>query len=397
VQTEACDILILSASYGGGHNQVSRALTQALQIQAPGIKIITVDYCELLFPLISRLTQFGYSQSIRHFPVGYALYYQATGKISPDSFWQRRLNRMGYTELILLVNRLKPKVIVSTFPLPAGVLSQMKSCGDLNVPIITVITDISVHSQWIHPNTDLYLVGSEEVASGLMVRGIQPDNIVVSGIPVLPFFTQKFDRQKIRQEYGFRPNTKIVLFMGGSEGVFTTSNFHILLKNVQTPVEALVITGSNHDLYEKLLVVNEKHPEIKICKYTDNIAGLMEVADVLVTKAGGITVSEALAKGLPMIVFKPSPGQEEANALYLRKHRAAIIAKGERRLRAVIQRLVDDEQFRNLMRKNSLKLGKPDSGETCAQMIIKMIQPGNTAFFYNNDGRRREVIAGNTP
>ena len=81
MQTEFCDVLILSASYGGGHNQVSRALTQALQIQAQGMKIITVDYCELLFPLLSRITQFGYYQSIRRFPVGYALYYQATGKI----------------------------------------------------------------------------------------------------------------------------------------------------------------------------------------------------------------------------------------------------------------------------------------------------------------------------
>jgi processive 1,2-diacylglycerol beta-glucosyltransferase len=356
-----------------------------------------VDYCELLFPLLSRLTQFGYSQSIRRFPVGYALYYQATGKISSDSFWQRRLNRMGYTELILLVNRLKPKVIVSTFPLPAGVLSRMKSCGDLNVPIVTVITDISVHSQWIHPNTDLYLVGSEEVASGLMARGIHPEHIFVSGIPVLPVFNQKFDPRKIRQEYGFRPDTKIVLFMGGSEGIFATTNFHMLLKNVQTPAEALVITGANHDLYEKLLAANEKHPEIKAGKYVDNVAGLMEAADVLVTKAGGITVSEALAKGLPMIIFKPSPGQEEANALYLRKHRTAIIAKGERRLRTVIQRIVDDEQFRNLMRKNSLKLGRPDSGELCAQMILKMMQPGSTAFYYGNDGQRREVFAGNTP
>ena len=93
---EECDVLILSASYGGGHNQVARALTSALQLQASGIKIITVDYCDLLVPLFNRLTQFGYMQSIRHFPVGYALYYQATGKISPDSFWQRHLNKIGY-------------------------------------------------------------------------------------------------------------------------------------------------------------------------------------------------------------------------------------------------------------------------------------------------------------
>jgi processive 1,2-diacylglycerol beta-glucosyltransferase len=97
------DILILSASYGGGHNQVAKALTQALKMQDPAIRIITVDYCDLLVPLLTRLSQFSYTQSLRHFPVGYALYYQATGKISPDSFWQRRLNRMGYSELILLV------------------------------------------------------------------------------------------------------------------------------------------------------------------------------------------------------------------------------------------------------------------------------------------------------
>jgi processive 1,2-diacylglycerol beta-glucosyltransferase len=396
VQKESCDILILSASYGGGHNQVARALTQALQIHAPGIKIITVDYSDLLVPLFSRLTQFGYTQSLRHFPVGYALYYQATGKISPDSFWQKSLNRMGYTELIMLVNRLRPKVIISTFPLPAGVLSKMKSTGHLNVPNVTVITDLSVHSQWIHPNTDLYLVGSDEVASGLIARGISPERIVVTGIPILPAFQKKYDPLKIRREFGLRPNTKIVLFMGGSEGIFGTTNFHDLLQYIQTPVEAIAITGSNQELYEKLKTVNLHYPEIKICSYVENIAGLMEVADVLVTKAGGISVSEALAKGLPMIIYKPSPGQEEANASYLRQHRAAIVAKGERRLRTIIQRFIDDEPFHDRFYKNCLKLGKPDSADQSAQLILKIIQPGSTAFF-GSKGIRREIRVGNTP
>jgi processive 1,2-diacylglycerol beta-glucosyltransferase len=396
VHSESCDILILSASYGGGHNQVARALTQALQIQAPGIKIITVDYTDLLVPLFSRLTQFGYTQSLRHFPVGYALYYQATGKISPDSFWQKSLNRMGYTELIMLVNSLRPKVIISTFPLPAGVLSKMKSTGHLNVPNVTVITDISVHSQWIHPNTDLYLVGSDEVGSGLTARGISPEKIVVTGIPILPAFQKKYDSVKIRQQFGLRPNTKLVLFMGGSEGIFGTTNFHDLLKYIQAPVEAAVITGSNQELYEKLKTVNLHYPEIKLCTYVENIAGLMEVADVLVTKAGGISISEALAKGLPMIIYRPSPGQEEANASYLRQHRAAIVAKGERRLRTIVQRFIDDEPFQNRFHKNCLKLGKPDSAERCARLILKMIQPGSTAFLYSK-GIRREIRVGNTP
>jgi processive 1,2-diacylglycerol beta-glucosyltransferase len=396
VQKGSCDILILSASYGGGHNQVARALTQALQIQAPGMKIITVDYSELLAPLFCRLTQFGYTQSIRHFPVGYALYYQATGRISPDSFWQKSLNRMGYTELIVLVNRLRPKVIISTFPLPAGVLSKMKSSGHLNVPNVTVITDISVHSQWIHPNTDLYLVGSDEVAFGLIERGIKSGKIVVTGIPILPAFTKHYDQKRVRQEFGLQSDTKLVLFMGGSEGVFGATNFHQLLKTVRTLTEAVVVTGSNHELYEKLKTANVNYPEIKPCSYVDNIAGLMETADLLVTKAGGISISEALAKGLPMVIYKPNPGQEEANAAYLRKRRTAIIAKGERRLRAAIQRFIDDEPFRDRFRKNCLKLGKPDSAEQSAQLIIKMVQSGSAAFL-NCNGTRRKLRVGNTP
>jgi processive 1,2-diacylglycerol beta-glucosyltransferase len=396
VQKESCDILILSASYGGGHNQVARALTQALQIQAPGIKIITIDYSDLLAPLFSRITQFGYTQSLRHFPVGYALYYQATGKISPDSFWQKSLNRMGYTELIMLVNRLRPKVIISTFPLPAGVLSKMKSTGHLNVPNVTVITDISVHSQWIHPYTDLYLVGSDEVVTGLSTRGINPEKVVATGIPILPVFQKRYDQSKVRREFGLRPDTKLVLFMGGSEGIFGTTNFHDLIKNIKAPVEAVVITGSNRELYEKLTAVNLHYPEIKIYSYVENVAGLMETATVLVTKAGGITVSEALAKGLPMIIYKPSPGQEEANAVYLRRHRAAIVAKGEQRLQAIIQRFVDDEPLQERFCHNCMILGKPDSAERGAKIILKMIQPGSNACLYSK-GVRREIRVGYTP
>jgi processive 1,2-diacylglycerol beta-glucosyltransferase len=395
VHIESCDVLILSASYGGGHNQVARSLTQALQIQAPGIKIITVDYSDLLVPLFNRLTQFGYKQSLRHFPVGYALYYQATGKISPDSFWQKSLNRMGYSELIMMVNRLRPKAIIATFPLPAGVLSEMKSTGHLNVPNITVITDISVHSQWIHPYTDMYLVGSDEVRAGLVSRGISPEKIVVTGIPILPYFQRLYDGRQIRKEFGLRPDTKVILFMGGREGVFGTTNFHDLLQTIRTPAEAVVLTGSNRELYEKLKTVNLHYPEIKLCPYVENIAGLMEVADVLVTKAGGISVSEALAKGLPMIIYRPSPGQEEANAAYLRRHHAAIIAKGERRLRLIIQRFIDDGSFQNLFHLNCLKLGRPDSADQSAQLILKMIQPGNNVF-YSKD-TRREARVGNTP
>lgn len=375
VVKEKCDVLILSASYGGGHNQVASALTQALKTQAPDLRVSTVDYCNLLLPIINRLSQFGYLQSIRHFPMGYALYYQATGKMSSDSFWQKRLNRMGYSELILLINRLQPQVIVSTFPLPAGVLSEMKEAGEIHQPLVTVITDICVHSQWIHPSTDLYIVGSEEVASGLKERGTPQESISVTGIPILPVFNQQFFRDLIRARYQLDPDDKVIIFMAGSDGMFGTTRFNQILADLSRDVKAFIITGSNQELYDRLSLSYAGKSNLRVLKFIENVAELLEIADILVTKAGGITISEALAKGVPMIIYKPVPGQEEANANFLWRHRAAIIAKSEYRLRTAIDQLVNREELRMRFRRNCLKIGNPDSAESSAREILKLMSP----------------------
>lgn len=392
---EQCDVLILSASYGGGHNQVARALTQALQLQEPGIQILTVDYCDLLFPFITRLTQFGYMQSIKHFPVGYALYYQATDKIASDSFWQKRLNRMGYSELILLVNRVKPRIVVSTFPLPAGVLSEMKESGELSVPLVTVITDYSVHSQWIHPYTDLYLVGSPEVANGLVERGIDPGRIAVTGIPILPAFCTKYHPSEVKREHGFDPTDQLILFMGGNDGIFGNLRFRTIMKDLPPTAKALIITGSNQELYDKLLIAATKNSHIKVMKHVEDIAALMSASDVLVTKAGGITVSEALAKALPMVIYKPTPGQEEVNANYLWRHHAAIIAGGERRLKTAIQRVITDRNFQMRLKRHCEKIGRPDAALISAYMILRMIRPNIKPVGFFQKSTRREIRASN--
>jgi processive 1,2-diacylglycerol beta-glucosyltransferase len=393
VVRELCDVLILSASYGGGHNQAARALTLAIQLQAPGTKIITIDYCDLLIPFFNRLTQFGYTQSIRHFPVGYALYYQATGKISPDSFWQRHLNRMGYSELTMLVNNIQPRIIISTFPLPSGVLSEMKETGNLNVPVVTVITDMCVHSQWIHPNTDLYIVGSPEVAEGLVERGVSRSVIVDSGIPILPEFNLDYNRIELKREFDFNPEGKVILIMGGSDGIFRATKFNRILQDLPANVQAILLTGSNNDLYEKLQPLTIKYKNFRVQKFHKNMAGLMRIADLLITKAGGITISEALATGLPMVIYKPTPGQEEVNANYLWRHRAAIIAKTEHRVRTAIQRMVTDEQFRQHFQKNCLKIGNPSSAEAAAKIILNMLTPVTRAIEFNNKNSRREIRA----
>jgi processive 1,2-diacylglycerol beta-glucosyltransferase len=387
------NVLILSASYGGGHHQVAKSLTAAIQLQMPDIEVTTVDYCNLIEPFLNRLTHFSYNHSIKYFPMGYALYYQATGKISPDSFWQRRLNRLGYFELLKLVNRLKPQVIISVFPLPAGVLSQMKECGDLHVPTITVITDMCVHSQWVHPYTDLYIVGSNEVAGGLIERGISRDRIAATGIPIMPAFNQTFDRNKLRNEFEIPADRKLAVFMGGSHGIFGKTKFHQIFDELGDKVQGLIITGRNQDLFEKLQADSFKYSNLKILPYVENMAGLMNITDLLVTKSGGITISEALVKGLPMIIYKPVPGQEEVNANYLWRHRAAIIAKSERRLRTAVYRMVLDDNFREHFRRNCLKIATPGSAEAAARLVSEMLASIIVSPRYYSIQSRREIRA----
>ncbi|HEX3044217.1 MAG TPA: glycosyltransferase [Bacillota bacterium] len=375
VDPETCDILILSASYGGGHNQVARTLTQSIQSLAPETRITTVNYNDLLLPFVTRLTQFGYFNSIRHFPFGYALYYRMTGEISPESFWQKRLNRMGYAELLQLVKRLQPRLIIATFPLPAGVLSEMKGANDINVPLVTVITDICVHSQWIHPYTDLYIVGASEQINGLNSRGIPKNRIVATGIPIKPDFNRHFDPAEVRREFKLRPDSKVVLFMGGNDGLFGNTNLTSLFGDLPDNVQVLVISGNNNNLYDKLQTLKPKLPNLIVLKFVEQMAGLMEIADVLVTKAGGITISEALARGLPMVIYKPLPGHEESNANYLWRKRAAIIAKSDHRLKTAVRRMVADEDFLQRFRLNCRKLGSPESAETCARLILGVLPP----------------------
>lgn len=394
---EHCDVLFISASYGGGHTQVARALSLSLQYQAPGIKTEIVDFNELLVPLFNRLTQFGYKQSIRHFPIGYGLYYQATKHISSASFWQKRLNRLGYAELCLLTNRLQPKVVVSTFPLPSGVLSRMKESGDLFVPLVTVITDNCVHNQWIHPYTDLYLVGSPEVANGLAARGVPRERIAPVGIPIMPSFAFPMDRNETFQQFDLSQQGKVILVMGGRDGFLGPIHFHKILNDLPPETQIILLTGLNMELYEKFQALREKYPkQVRVYKFVDNMAALMAISDVLVTKAGGITISEALARALPMIIYNPIPGHEEANANYLWRHRAAIIAKSERRLRTALHRLVTDENFRLRLSRNGQKISYPRAAEQGARLILTMMAPGarnsNTSFRSSGLGKTHHWI-----
>ena len=175
---ERCNVLIITASYGAGHLQVSNALELMIKQLRPDWNVEIHDFLNYAKPIIKKTLLFGYHQVLKHFGKGYKWYYQATSQLSPDSKWRQMMNRVGSEKLLETIYSLRPDVVVCTFPNPAGVVSYLKSCGYIDIPLVTVITDVAFHNEWLHPFVDAYILAAEVVAKHLKRKGFPPKSFM---------------------------------------------------------------------------------------------------------------------------------------------------------------------------------------------------------------------------
>jgi processive 1,2-diacylglycerol beta-glucosyltransferase len=321
-------MLVLSASFGNGHIRAAEAVIEAISSKVPTATITHLDFGDFIMRPFNSVMKNTYIEMIKYFPKSYGRFYYRTAKIEPDSLFQRFLNSLGHREFIRFINSYNPDVIICTYPTITGVLAQLRSKKILDIPLAAIVTDYTVHNQWIHQGVDQYIVGSQDVCEGFVDRGIERRRIQVTGIPVNPKFELELNRQKIFDELGLNSNRPTILVMGGADGVLCgakrTCNF---LGNIETPVQILVVCGKDENMYKYVVSVSDTtYNPIRCFGYVDNIEEFMTAADLIVTKAGGLTVSEALTKGVPLLIYKPIPGQEEENANYIKKIGAGKIS-----------------------------------------------------------------------
>lgn len=368
------DVVILSARYGAGHWQAAAAVREAMQALYPGHEPLLLDYMDLVNPALNRTIQSLYLASIKHFPGGYGWFYRATSTIAPDSPFQSLLNSLGREQLAQLIQATTPRALISTFPTQAGVLSDMRRLGQCAIPSITVITDNTVHSQWVHPHTDLYCVSSPEVAESLKSRGVPLRRIAVTGIPIRQAFSRRVDAAEVRRRYRWHPELPVVLVMSGAFGALGgVGEACRALTHMGRPLQVVVVCGRDRLLAARLQRQSRHFPyPVHVFGYVEAIADFMSVSELLVTKAGGVTTAEALALGLPVVIFRPIPGQEEANADYLCEHGAAISARTTEELRAVCDRLLADNSLRAAMRRAARGLGRPHSARDVARLALHL-------------------------
>lgn len=368
------EVLILAARYGDGHLRAAKAIAMALGELDPERRPALLDYYRFVNPRLDSTIRWAYLSSVRFAPSLWRWFYTSTQRIDPESRTQQWLNSIGLKRFYRAIHRHPPRVIVSTYPTAAGVVSSLKKAGKLDVANYVVMTDYSVHSQWIHPAVDLYFVGSEDMRDELGERGIPAHKVVVSGIPVDQRFAQPVDEAEVRARFGLGPEP-VVLFMGGS--YMPQGEFYEVLKaidRVDAPHITVVVAGRSERrrALAEAYQAQATHPVV-VLGYVDNVHEWMGVAAMLVSKAGGLTTTESLCRGLPIVIYRPIPGQEDANAAFLVRHGAGILVREESRVGAVVEHLLRHPWELRLMARQSRQLGHPEAARTIAQYVKKAL------------------------
>lgn len=377
---EVADVLFLTATYGQGHVQAARALMEALEELRPDLRCVSVDFFDLVNPVFNAATRLAYIYSVRKAPVLWRQFYLRTARIDPDSFWQQRLYHLGDRAVCRTVQATRAGIVVSTHPTPGGVVAELDAEGRLVPPpdlTVTVVTDYVLHSQWVHPNTELYLVPCADVADDLVARGIPARRVEVTGIPVRRGFRTPPDRAAARLRWGLEPELPVVVVMIGAHGMMRGAvEACRRLALVREPLQLVVVTGFDRQLFHAVSarVVGSPHP-VRVLGYVHDVPQLMAAADVLVTKAGGLTVSEALATGACTVVYSPIPGQEEGNADYLRRHGAAEVASDPAALEAIVTGLLRSPERRARLSAAARALGRPRAALDAAALILERSAP----------------------
>ncbi|MNM26675.1 Processive diacylglycerol beta-glucosyltransferase [compost metagenome] len=329
-------VLIVTSKFGDGHVKAAEAIKQAFE--ARGIdQVHIVDLFAEVFPRLNELSRRFY---LNNSPLAQELYgfiYETTSKMKPDRTFGKLLHSLGKMKVRRLLDKLRPDLIIHTFPYLAAAGISREAGGQ--VPVFTVLTDYVVHGRWLHPYTTKYFTASSAMKQALQAAGVPGESIVVSGIPIRRHFTQLLDREETLYEHGLDSTRRYFLIAAGAYGVL--SNIGGLIQSIlnHTDYDLIAVCGNNHKLRAAMEAKFQGQDRVHLLGYTDKMHELMSFSDGLLTKAGGITLTEALAKSLPVIVYRPLPGQEAGNARWLAGRELIDVANDEDQLIAAIRKL----------------------------------------------------------
>ena len=348
----------------------------AIESAYPGSKTRVVDSYKYAASVMSQVVSNGYIGMVKTIPQMYRFLYSRAERATEVGPFRAWAHQFTAGNLRPLMERERPDVVICTHAFPCGVMAEYRRQFDDAPPVVGVVTDFAVHAYWMHDNVAAYAVATSEMRAAMIARGIESERIHVTGIPIKPQFSaDTADLETLRERLGLPPDRRVALLMGGGLGIGPLGKMLDALDDVAEPVCAVAIVGRSPRSEARVLARATRvgYP-VRVLRFVDNVYDYMHAADVLVTKPGGLTSAEALAAHLPLVLFKPLPGQEERNTRYLVQRGAAVRAKTQDDLGRRVATLLADGGKREQMREAMARLAKPHAAARIAAIVAALAQ-----------------------
>lgn len=368
------NILVVTASMGSGHNKAANAVAEAIKRKYPVNKINVIDFMSTETAYFNSLVKDIYLKMLDHTPSVYEFFYKFTSDSTKGSTIQSVFAHAMKKDMRELIKKYEADMVICTHPFPCAAASYLKQTGEINIPLITVMTDFCVHQFWLYKNIDIYFTANDLLKKEMVNQGLLEERIFVTGIPVGYNFRVDYNRDDLLAKFKLEKDKPVALIMGGGLGLGGVKNALCQLERLKKDIQILVITGANVALWSEMneYAQHSKH-KIFVWGYSHNIQEFMSVATFLISKPGALTISEALTRELPMILHDPIPGPEVDNAKFVSDNGAAIWVKHQDTLDAVVREVLSDATILPKFRNNAKVLKKPYASDNIADVIANML------------------------
>ena len=365
-------ILLMYITEVSGHHQATLAIEKSLKSLNPRLEILNINGFSYTYPIVEKIVNKAYMSIIKRTPHIWHYLYDNPAVYKKTLSIKKAIQQSNHSKFEKLFSQFQPDVVVCTQAFPCGMVADYKKEHNLNIKIIGVLTDYAPHSYWLHEGVDYYIVPSEEARERFIAEGIAEERIKVFGIPVDPKFTAVLDKKSVAQKLGLDHEKPIVLIMGGGQGLGPIKKVVTALTKSKVELQLIVVAGTNKKLIRWLKKsAQQGRKKTIIYEYAPNVEELMTVATVSITKPGGMTTSESLTKGLPMIIVRPIPGQEVYNTNFLLKKGAAIRVNKVENIAKTVESLLTSTENLALMRNAALSNGRPHASLEIAKLVLQ--------------------------
>ncbi|MBU9713756.1 MGDG synthase family glycosyltransferase [Evansella tamaricis] len=360
-------VLILTSNYGNGHHQVAKALQDEFIYQG----VFNVLVRDLYYETSPRLNEWTRKMYLKSYTLGgrqiYRLFYYSSKELSKRK--NLKLLSYGYSRLKKIIEEEEPDVIINTFP--SFAVPSYRSKTNTWIPNYNVITDYCLHHSWVHPGIDKYYVATSELANELVKSGVRTENILVSGIPIKREFYAPYNKNQLVEKYHLSSTKPTVLIIAGAFGVSKGMKEVSELLKDDTELQLLIVCGKNEELFNQLQLRYQMYKNIHVYGFVTEMEELLKIADCVITKPGGVILSEALATNTPVLLPKATPGQERENAAYFHKRGGAIWNEKADQLVDQTKKIMRDSEKLDNMKQSLSSIWIPQSASRITNDILQ--------------------------